>query len=116
MRRLLLTAVCLALPVALPSVASAASYEYLTTYTGVYGWAETSVPDPSAPDGLTVAQHYTWTTFDYNKVTVHKDGTFTNRDTRYIAANGHYHDRDVQGSGRRVDPLSPAPTARSRRR
>jgi hypothetical protein len=37
MRRLLLAAVFLAFPVALPTVASAASYEYLTTYTGVYG-------------------------------------------------------------------------------
>ena len=66
MRRLLFAAVLLALPAAVPTVASAASYEYLTTH-----------------------QQYTWTTYDYEKVTARKDGAFSRRNTRYIAANGH---------------------------
>ena len=105
MRRLLLAAVLLALPAALPPAASAASYEYLTTYTGVYGWADTYLAAPNAPDGLTTTQHYTWTTFDYNKVTVPKNGTFRARNTRYIAANGHYHSVDVQGSAQDGGPF-----------
>jgi hypothetical protein len=104
-RRLRLAVVLVALAVALPTVASAASFEYLTTYTGVYGWADTFVAAPNAPDGLTTTQHYTWATFDYNKVTVHKDGTFSNRATRYIAANGHYHQVDVQGSAQAGGPF-----------
>jgi hypothetical protein len=105
MRRVLL-AVFVALPVVvLPAVASAASFEYLTTYTGVYGFADTYVAAPNAPDGLTTTQHYTWTTFDYDKGTVHKDGTFTSRNTRYIAANGHYHSVNVQGSAQAGGPF-----------
>ncbi len=106
MRRLLLAAVLLALPIAVPTVASAASYEYLTTYTGVYGWAETYVAQPNAPDGLTTAEHYTWTTFDYDKVTARKDGTFSRRNTRYIAANGHYRQVNVQGSAMPGGPFT----------
>jgi hypothetical protein len=105
MRRLLLAAVFLALPIALPTVASAASYEYLTTYTGVYGWADTYLAQPNAPDGLTTNEHYSWTTFDYDKVTAHKDGTFSRRNTRYIAASGHYRQVDVQGSAQQGGPF-----------
>ena len=106
MRRLVLAAVPLALAIALPGVASAASYEYLTTYTGVYGWAESYVAQPNAPDGLTTAEHYTWTTFDYDKVTARKDGTFSRRNTRYIAANGHYRQVQVQGSAMQGGPFT----------
>jgi hypothetical protein len=104
-RRPLLAAIVLALPFALPAVASAASFEYLTTYTGVYDWSETFLHAPNAPDGLTTTQHYAWTTFDYSKVTARKDGSFTSHHTRYIAAKGHYHSVEIQGSGFATGPL-----------
>jgi hypothetical protein len=104
-RRLVLAAVFLALSLAVPTVASAASYEYLTTYTGVYGFTDKFVAQPGAPDGLTTAQKYTWTTYDYEKVTAHKDGTFSRRNTRYIAAKGHFGQVDVQGSAQPGGPF-----------
>jgi hypothetical protein len=103
---LFLATVVLALPVAVPSVASAASYEYLTTYTGVYDFADAFRPAPNAPVSLTTNQHYTWTIFDYETVTARKDDTFSRRNIRYIAANGHYRQVNIQGSGQGGGPTT----------
>jgi hypothetical protein len=90
---------CLAAFVALTASAHAASYEYLTTYVGVYDFSQKFVAQPGAPDGYTSGQHYGWASYDYDKVTAHRDGSFTAKHTRYIAAGGHLKRVDVQGSG-----------------
>jgi hypothetical protein len=88
----------LAALVLFPVHAHAASFEYLTTYVGVYDFSQKFSDQPGAPDGLTTTQHFAWASFDYDKVTAHHDGSFTARHTRYIAAGGHLHRVEVQGS------------------
>jgi hypothetical protein len=81
--------VCLALLVVVPATASAASYEYLTSYIGVYDFNRSE--DRTSNEAT---QHYVWASFDYDKVTVHRNGTFVTRHTSYLAARGHF--RSVQ--------------------
>jgi hypothetical protein len=83
---------------AVPASASAASYEYLTTYVGAYRFEQHYKAAPNRPDGLDTVQNYRWAVFDYDKVTVRADHTFTSRHTRWIAALGTIKQVEVQGS------------------
>jgi hypothetical protein len=82
----------------LASCASAQSFEYLTSYVGSYSFTQQFKAAPALPDGLTTVQTYRWAVFDYDKVTVHADRTFTSRHTRWIAAKGAIKQVQVQGS------------------
>ena len=81
-----------------PATARAASFEYLTSYVGIYGFSQHYKAAPGLPDGLDTAQGYVWAEYDYDKVTVHKDGTYTSAHTRFISANGDMDEVHVQGS------------------
>jgi hypothetical protein len=81
-----------------PTAASAKSYEYLTSYVGAYSFNQQFKAAPALPDGLTTVQTYRWAVYDYDKVTVHADHSYTSRHTRWIAAKGNIKEVDVQGS------------------
>ena len=90
----------------LPAVASGDSFEYLTTYAGIYDFTQDEVAQPGLPDGLHSAQQYVWVTFDYNHVTVRDDGTYTSRHTRFISAHGHVKIVQIQGSALTGGPFT----------
>jgi hypothetical protein len=83
---------------AVPTAASAKSFEYLTSYVGVYSFGQQFKAAPALPDRLTTVQTYRWAVYDYDKVTVHPDHSYTSRHTRWIAARGNIKEVQVQGS------------------
>jgi hypothetical protein len=96
MRRATLLAVLALAPA--PAAARAASFEYLTSHAGAYSFAQDFKAAPALPDGLKTVQTYRWAVFDYDKVTVHPDRSYTSRHTRWIAATGNIKQVQVQGS------------------
>ncbi len=94
-RALLIAALCLATA---PAAARADSFEYLTSYVGSYTFAQHYKAAPNAPDGLDTVQDYGWAVYDYDRVTLHPDHSFTSRRSRFIAAQGAITAVDVEGS------------------
>lgn len=86
-------------------VSLGASYEYLTTYSGVYDWTQKYVAAPGKPDGLQTKQHYGWADFEYLKVVAKKDGTYKQTHTRFIAAQGKLNAVNTQGSAMAGGPF-----------
>jgi hypothetical protein len=81
-----------------PAAARAESFEYLTSYVGSYSFFQHFKAAPNRPDGLDTVQDYGWAVYDYDRVTLHPDHSFTSSNTRFIAAGGSVTIVQVQGS------------------
>lgn len=101
-RSILIVALVLA---ALPATAGARSFTYLTTYAGTYDFTEKFRHEEGKPDGIDTTQSYRWAQFDYETITLHRDRTYTDKQTRYIAAKGTYKQDSLQGSTSQAGPM-----------